>query len=138
MLNALLHIYYYPYKIKHHHYCCTSFPPLHNGCVLEKVIMKMYRLNFYYQITEQLHYKIIEKKTQIERKAWCKAGVQVEVGSMKVILGAVCMLAALSRFSYLPLLSLLGLVISQLSYSSSFLRCFPSFPLSGDEAQWNL
>ena len=37
--------------------------------VLEKVIMKMYRLNFYYQITEQLHYKIIEKKTQIERKA---------------------------------------------------------------------
>ena len=57
---------------------------------------------------------------------------------MKVIPGAVCMLAAVSRFSYLPLLSLLGLVISQLSYSSSFQRCFPSFPLSGDEVQWNL
>lgn len=57
---------------------------------------------------------------------------------MKVTLGAVCMLAALSRFSYLPFLSLLGLVISQLSYSSSFQRCFPSFPLSGDEVQWNL
>lgn len=48
-------------KIKHYHYCHTCFPPLHNGCVLEKVIMEIYRLNFYYQITEQLHYKIIEK-----------------------------------------------------------------------------
>lgn len=32
---------------------------------------------------------------------------------MSVILGAVCVLAALSRSSYLPLLSLLGLVIPE-------------------------
>lgn len=48
-------------KIKHYHYCYMCFPPLHNGYVLEKVIMEIYRLNFYYQITEKLHYKITEK-----------------------------------------------------------------------------
>lgn len=60
-----------------------------------------------------------------------KARAQVEVGSMNVILGAVCGIREHFLDSLL-FLSLLGLVISQLSYSSSFLRCFPSFPLSGD------
>lgn len=40
-------------KIKHYYYYHASFL-LHNGCALE-VITKMYKLNFYYQITEQLH-----------------------------------------------------------------------------------
>lgn len=42
-------------KIKHYH-SHTSFSLLHNGCVLQ-VNMKTYRLNFYYQIIEQLHGK---------------------------------------------------------------------------------
>lgn len=101
-------------KIKHYHYCYTSFPSLHNGCVPGKVIMKMYRLNFYYQITEQLHYEIIGKRFLTDwNEDLMYAGVQVQVGSVRIILEAVSVLAVLSRSSYLPLLSLLGLVIPE-------------------------
>lgn len=42
-------------NIKHYH-SHTSFSLLHNGYALE-VVMKTYRSNFYYQVTEQLHSK---------------------------------------------------------------------------------
>lgn len=42
-----------------------------------------------------------------------QAGVQVEVGSMSIRQGAVCVLAACSRSSYLSLLSFLGPVIPE-------------------------
>ena len=36
--------------------------------------MKMYRLNFYYQITEQLHYKIIEKRLRLRGRLDARQG----------------------------------------------------------------
>lgn len=61
-------------KIKHYHYCYASFPPLHNRCILKKVIVKMYRLNFRYQITEQLHYKGIENASYQSEMKTMQAG----------------------------------------------------------------
>lgn len=107
-------------KIKHYHYCYTSFPSLHNGCVLEKVIMKMYRLNFYYQITEQLHYKIIGKRFLTDWNENLMYGGGSGGGRVcEDSPGSSLSAAALPRSSYLPLLSLPGL---------SFLNLLQQFP----------
>lgn len=66
-----------------------------------------------------------------------KAGVQGEVGPVSVILGAVCVLAALSVSSYLPLLSLLGPVIPE-SIPAVSRDDFLLFLFSGYEVQRNL
>lgn len=59
----------------------TEVSFLHNGCALE-VIMKMYRLHFYYQVTEQLHSKTIGPvMTPVVDRVQTKAGSSGIAGS---------------------------------------------------------